>query len=712
MYSLGQILTFYSYKGGVGRSMGLVNVAALLSKWRRKVLIVDWDLEAPGIESYFEKYANIPKIRQEKPGIIDLVHALAAGDEIDWHDCLISVPLSKNRTFEFAEELKVISAGKDDGQYVSHVQNTDWGEMFKSNDLGIHLEALRNAWKEEFDFILIDSRTGITDIGGVCTIHLPDVLVLWFTTNETSVQGVKHVAEQARIAQNDLPFDRNPLLVLPVPSRDESRTELEKATEWQKSFARHFGDFYKEWLPKNIEPEDVIERLRIPYIPYWSFGEELPVVEEGTSDPSGIGQAYEVLARLIFFILSWQRIDTNPEQSIEYLDRAVELDKASFGPQLADTLFDQATKFRKDELRDKSAEAAGRAVEIWQDLAANDLQSYGLKLARAKKFLSEVLEDFDEQGAISQANEAIDAYRKVYKIDQIRLQEEVATSLRELSDRLHEKEARVAIETLCEAITIQKRLAQSNPKRFDAELARGLYDLSHWYIEEKQFAEALAAIQEAVVIYRRLVGGDKERFESDLADSLITFSECLLETGNLQDALTAGYEAVEIYKLLAKKNPNRNESGLAKTFNALLDILSRADIAGKQGVASIREAVTFFKALAEKDQTRYEPDLARTLNMLPEPLLKEGKIDEALVVQDEAIEILRRLALKNPARYEHELAQNLLSLAKLLFEKHDKARAQTIAQEAVEMLGRLSKADPSRYEEDLKESLELANRDS
>jgi len=44
------VVTFYSYKGGVGRSMALANVAALLARWGRRVLIIDWDLEAPGIE--------------------------------------------------------------------------------------------------------------------------------------------------------------------------------------------------------------------------------------------------------------------------------------------------------------------------------------------------------------------------------------------------------------------------------------------------------------------------------------------------------------------------------------------------------------------------------------------------------------------------------------------------------------------------------------
>lgn len=710
MDSLGQILTFYSYKGGVGRSMGLANVAALLSKWRRKVLIIDWDLEAPGIESYFESYAPISNIRKERPGVIDLVHSIRSGDAIDWRDCLISVPLKSRKTFESAEELKIISAGRDDGQYVSRVQNTDWGEMFRSRDLGIHLETLRNEWKDTFDFILIDSRTGITDIGGVCTIHLPDVLVAWFTTNETSVRGIKHVADQARAQQNDLPFDRNPLFVLPVPSRDESRSEVKRAAYWQERFAQQFGSFYREWLPKNVEPSNVVERLRIPYIPYWSTEEKLPVVEEGTSDPSGIGQAYDLLSRLIFFNLDWQRIDSNPEQSLEYLARAAEIDVNRFGPELADTFFDEALRFWKEELKEEATDATRKALEIWEKLTITDLSSYGLKLARAKKLLSELLQDTDEQEAMSQARDAIDAYRNLYELDPNTFRDEVATSLTELSNRFHEKEPEVAIEALSQAIDIQRFIARANP-RSEVELARALYDLANWYIEEKEFSLASTTIQEAISIYRRLTETDSERFEPDLADSLTTLSECLLEAGDVDRALATGYEAVEIYKILAQRSPRRHESGLVKTFNALLDILSRADLnATDRALSSINDAVTEFRRLAQKDPTRYEPDLAKALNMLPEQLSASDRIEEALASQEEAIEIFRRLRARNPARYESDLAQSLLSLSKLRYKTGDSSTARRIASEATEIFERLSKKAPSRYEEDLKEALELASR--
>jgi len=54
---MGEIITFYSYKGGTGRTMALANTACLLAEQTRgKVLVIDWDLEAPGLFSYFEDF--------------------------------------------------------------------------------------------------------------------------------------------------------------------------------------------------------------------------------------------------------------------------------------------------------------------------------------------------------------------------------------------------------------------------------------------------------------------------------------------------------------------------------------------------------------------------------------------------------------------------------------------------------------------------------
>src|ERR1039457_2180402 len=298
----GIIYTFYSCKGGVGRTMALANVAALLAKWGYSVLVVDWDLEAPGLERFFARVKpDIRELRAATPGIVDLVQARKNGKSLHWRDCLLDFEVAGS-----SSRLSLLSAGRSDLDYTARMQSLNFQELFDKYDLGFYIEELRDEWASEFEFVLIDSRTGVTDIGGICTVHLADVLVLLFTTTESSMEGAIDMAERARKAQQHLPVDRGRLLAVPVPARDESRTEYERATDWKKRFAERFSEFYLDWLPKDITAPDAIELLRIPYVPYWSFGEPLPAIEEGTTDPASLGHAYEILARVLEKRLDWK----------------------------------------------------------------------------------------------------------------------------------------------------------------------------------------------------------------------------------------------------------------------------------------------------------------------------------------------------------------------------------------------------------------------
>ncbi len=293
----GTAYTFYSFKGGVGRSMALANVAALFAKWGLKVLAVDWDLEAPGLEKFFP---SISKQRQTTPGIIDLIRASAEGVPFDWRTCVLNTQVGSN-----GARLSLITAGRDDAGYSERLHEIDFARLFAEKNLGQYIEELRTEWLHEFDFVLIDSRTGVTDIGGICTVQLADILVLLVTTTEASVEGTKRIVASAREQQQKLPVDRQHLLAVPVPARDESRTEYERAKHWKERFAVEFEDLFIDWLPSGVTAQDAIERLRIPYVPYWSFGEKLPVIEEGASDPASIGAAYELLAKLLRARLDW-----------------------------------------------------------------------------------------------------------------------------------------------------------------------------------------------------------------------------------------------------------------------------------------------------------------------------------------------------------------------------------------------------------------------
>ena len=64
--SEGKVVTFYSFKGGTGRTMALANVAWILASNGLKVLVVDWDLDSPGLHRYFHPFLDPAKVAAEE----------------------------------------------------------------------------------------------------------------------------------------------------------------------------------------------------------------------------------------------------------------------------------------------------------------------------------------------------------------------------------------------------------------------------------------------------------------------------------------------------------------------------------------------------------------------------------------------------------------------------------------------------------------------
>jgi MinD-like ATPase involved in chromosome partitioning or flagellar assembly len=305
---MSEIITFYSYKGGVGRTMALANVSVMLARWGHKVLVVDWDLEAPGLEHFYKDYLQDINIVSSTPGIVDL---LQFENSFSWKDCLIPVQLPQAEL-----PVHLITSGKRDEGYFKKVREFNVDAFYEQNG-GAVVEQLRNEWLENYDYILVDSRTGITEIGGICTIQLPDTVVMLFTATHHGFGGVLDIIKRAGAAQQKLPYDRRRLAFLPVPSKFETNTEFKLSQEWLEKFSRELEATYNDWLPLSINKKDFLELTKVPYAAYFSFGEKLPVIEQGVKDPAGLGYAYETLAAIIGHRLgNMEELVNNREQYI------------------------------------------------------------------------------------------------------------------------------------------------------------------------------------------------------------------------------------------------------------------------------------------------------------------------------------------------------------------------------------------------------------
>src|SRR5437870_8142309 len=130
----GRIITFYSYKGGTGRTMTLANVAWILASNGKRVLSVDWDLESPGLHKFFHPFLDESTITAT-PGVIEIINDYASaavdpdprGD--DWHLGFAQVDrhaVSLNWTFPDGGRLDFLSAGRQNRDYSAAVCSLDW----------------------------------------------------------------------------------------------------------------------------------------------------------------------------------------------------------------------------------------------------------------------------------------------------------------------------------------------------------------------------------------------------------------------------------------------------------------------------------------------------------------------------------------------------------------------------------------------------------
>ena len=213
-----------------------------------------------------------------------------------------------------------------DESYPTRVNGFDWEQLY--HDAPDVFSAFAQMLAERYDYVLVDSRTGITDAGGICTMLLPDRLVVVFTPNRQSLTGVLARAREAtsyRSRSNDL----RPLVVFPLASRVEL-SEEELRQEWrhgavreeppgplmrdayedgsrlltgdahqdgyQPSFERLFREVYD--LPA-CDMEQYFDEVQIQHAARFAYGEQIAVLDERASDRLSLARSYLSFTRIL-----------------------------------------------------------------------------------------------------------------------------------------------------------------------------------------------------------------------------------------------------------------------------------------------------------------------------------------------------------------------------------------------------------------------------
>ena len=287
------IVTFYSYKGGTGRSMSLANVAWILASNGHRILVIDWDLEAPGLHRYFHPFL-VDKELVDSPGIIDMMWEFASAamdplgsDEEGWHEPFARIApyaVSIEHRFPGRGTIDLVPSGRQDATYADQVGSFDWTGFYERLGGGAFLESLKANMRSRYDYILVDSRTGVSDTAGICTVQLPDVLVNCFTANNQSIAG------SVAVARSIISLRTDPLRILPVPMRVEDG-ESDKLEEARRLWRTEHAPF----LPALQDVDEYWGSVEVPYVVYYAYEEVLAAIRDRPKQQRTILTACESL---------------------------------------------------------------------------------------------------------------------------------------------------------------------------------------------------------------------------------------------------------------------------------------------------------------------------------------------------------------------------------------------------------------------------------
>lgn len=169
-------IVFFSIKGGVGRSTALAATAWALAEQGKRVLVLDLDLESPGLSS-----SLLPEDRRPTFGITDwLVEDLVENGDVVFKDMVATSTLSHN-----GEIFVVPAHGVNAGEYVAKLGRVwmpkvrfDGSRELWSKRLSRLIDGLEKRWSP--NVTLIDSRAGIDEVASACVTDLSASTILLF----------------------------------------------------------------------------------------------------------------------------------------------------------------------------------------------------------------------------------------------------------------------------------------------------------------------------------------------------------------------------------------------------------------------------------------------------------------------------------------------------------------------------------------------------
>lgn len=746
----GRIYTFYSWKGGVGRTMALANVGVQLARRGKRVLLVDWDLEAPGLDRYFRPSDRATASQlslteaSDRSGLLGLLTDAAAnklqnGLEHAWRSRCTQIEVSPlprsprgNSAAPSPEPLHLLGSGLGSSDYAMGLQEFSWKSFFMEHHGGEWLEQLRNQWREKYEIVLIDSRTGLTDSGGVCTVQMPDALVLVFTANTQSLEDGLAFLKGVHRTRALFPYERAPLTIVPLLARWEGDREVDLADGWLERMDPVIQPLVETWLPSDLPVRRLLERLRVPHVARFSFGEPLPVLTHSLSDPDRPGLAYELLSELLAngFSGAGGVIEpgyrpvfdashaTDAEVNELVLDdrareeafaRAVELSGAE-----SLTMIELLLRLGEAGLRVGRIGVADQLAQSAVSKARYRIQGKRDDVNRDKALCTALVLQGDVRRALGNIPDALLAYReslalmkRLFEADPSNAQWQAAlgVSFHKVGDALRDQgDLGGALRIYRESLAVMQRLVEADPSNltWQRDLSVSYNKVGDTHSSHADLDEALVSHRQSLAVMQRLVQADPANlsWQRDFSVTYSKVGDVLFFQGNLSGALNAYHQTLVMMQRLIEADPSNTkwQRDLSVSHNKIGDVLwEQDDVTG--ALTAYRQAMAVRQRLVETDPANVEwrRDFAVSQERIGNALKRLGDLDGALRAYYGSLEVSTSLAETDPsnAAWQRDLAVSYNKVGDIRREQGDLDAALSAYRDSLAVSQRLADAAPS-----------------
>jgi hypothetical protein len=245
--------TFFGIKGGVGRSTALTAFSWYLASRGKKVLVIDLDLESPGLSSSVMDRNSRPDF-----GVVDWFSANSLGqdDEQFLEDMVASSPLDRVPT-SLPGRIRVVPAfGTKTGDYIPKLSRSYLPTIAndRTKDFADRLAELieRLEMQENPDIVLLDSRAGIHDIAAITITRLNATAFLFGINTAQTWDGYELLFSHWKTQPHNLEYFRENLHIVsgltPDPALNPS---------YLKEFLENSYDLFSENLYEEAGPTDL-----------------------------------------------------------------------------------------------------------------------------------------------------------------------------------------------------------------------------------------------------------------------------------------------------------------------------------------------------------------------------------------------------------------------------------------------------------------------